>query len=186
LKPRRIMGLLAILLGVIFLVFPIFISSQHLKVYVQVTSTTVRVLECEIEELLPLAMVDPYVRNLTQGDRTLRIEAYSANGTVLQEGIPGVGEGFDLIRTKNLNRFLPWRSTTEVHVRLLDSKGLVSEQTVESSAPLSISIWAGGFLLVAGVLIALYGFPKTTQSLKKQHLAQKRSMRKQRSTPKRR
>jgi len=176
------MGLLVILLGVVFLVFPI-TGAQHLKVYVRVTTTTIRVLECEIEEALPLAMMDTYVRNLTQGDRTLRVEAYSDNQTVLQESISGVGEGFDLIRTKNLNRFVPWESTTEVHVTLLDSKGLVSEQTVENTAPLSISIWAGAFLLVAGVLIALYGFPKTTASLRKQqHSTQKRRTRKQRTT----
>jgi hypothetical protein len=163
------MGLLVVVVGIIVLVFP-FSGLQHLKVYLQASNTNVRVLDCEVEELLPLAGVDPYTRNMTRGDRTLRIEAYTSNGMILQDSIDGVGEGFNLIRTSNFGRFVPWGSTIEVHVTLSDRGGLISEQTTEISAPMPISFEMGGFLLLVGILLFL---PNTKRAPRKKRMKRK-------------
>ena len=158
------MGLLVVVFGIVFVIFP-FSGVQHLKLYVQATSANVRVLDCEVEELLPLAMTDPYIRNLTRGDRTLRIEAYANSGMILQYAINDIGEGFDLIRTRNLDRFVPWGSTVEVRVMLSDKGALVSEQVAESIAPIPISFELGALLLLIGVLVFL-GLPRITAGAK--------------------
>ena len=145
-----IVGLVLLILGIYLAAF-VTGTSGHLKVYFFVENSTVKILEASPEFNLPLAGIQPYVQNLTAGERTLSLTASSSGKLVLNQTYTGIGQGYDVRRTSPLNPSPASNANVTVTLRLFD-KG------VQVSGDQTITPWGrDSFWLIAGALALISG-----------------------------
>ncbi|HEV2225688.1 MAG TPA: hypothetical protein VGR56_02655 [Nitrososphaerales archaeon] len=156
-KAQR--GRVLFVLGIFLLIFGAYVSlfplsfPPHLRVYFAVTDSSVTLLETTVEYAIPLAGIQPYIQNLTLGNRILEISAYLKNQLVLNESYSNLGTGYDVIRTNNFAMGVAAGSNISVIARLIGSgRVLATQRTTTIASPSLLWIAAG----VSSIGLALW------------------------------
>jgi len=145
-----VVGILLILFGVYASVFPVN-SPPHLKVYFDISNSSVSLLETTAEYAIPFSVMQPYIQNLSTGDRTLMITASYNGRSVLNQSYQSVGVGYDIVRTNTLTANVPSGSNITVVARLFSSGHPLSTDTT------SVIANPTGLWLVMGVSSGIVG-----------------------------
>ncbi len=151
-KVWFVVGALLILFGVYISVFPVS-TPPHLDVYFDVSNSSVVLLQTTAAYNEPMSMVQPYIQNLTTGNRTLGITALLDDKPILNQTYDDVGVGYDIIRTNDLAGSVPSGSNVTVIVQLTGSGQLLStDRTSVVANPTALWLVMGVVSAIAGIV----------------------------------